>query len=190
MIIKYLKFMLNTIHLITFFLFFYLFSSALFSQTDENTENFNSNEEIRAEFGNWFQVCEKEKNQCVALQFALNVEGERAARFVLEKLNKNDETVADSVITIFIPFESNVPILPNGITLTIDSNDPFNEQFLFCDQLGCTSQFGLTKQGINMLMKGANLTISMVDIRVPNEQYIVDIDLESFDLIYNEIITK
>ena len=51
----------------------------------------------------------------------------------------NTETVADSLITIFVPYEANVPILPNGITLAVDSAEPFTEQFLFCDQLGCTS---------------------------------------------------
>ena len=140
-----------------------------------------------AEYGNWLQICENEKNQCVGVQFALDVQGERAARFIIERLNQNTETVADSLITIFVPYEANVPILPNGITLAVDSAEPFTEQFLFCDQLGCTSQFGLTKQGIELFMTGANLAIYMIDIRNPNNKFIVDVDLENFDKIYDSI---
>ena len=178
---------------INFFLFFFLIyflSYPIFSQNNDNSNILNFNEEIKAEFGNWLQICENEKNQCVGVQFALDVQGERAARFIIERINQNTETVADSLITIFVPYEANVPILPNGITLAVDSAEPFTEQFLFCDQLGCTSQFGLTKQGIELFMTGANLAIYMIDIRNPNNKFIVDVDLENFDKIYDSITPK
>ena len=172
--------------LLVFFLIHFL-SYPIFSQNNDNSNILNSNEEIKAEFGNWLQICENEKNQCVGVQFALDVQGERAARFIIERINQNTETVADSLITIFVPYEANVPILPNGITLAVDNAEPFTEQFLFCDQLGCTSQFGLTKQGIELFMNGANLAIYMIDIRNPNNKFIVDVDLENFDKIYDSI---
>ena len=165
----------------------YFFSHPIFSQNNNNSDILTSNEEIMAEYGNWLQICENEKNQCVGVQFALDVQGERAARFIIERINQNSETVADSLITIFIPYDSIVPILPNGITLAVDSAEPFTEQFLFCDQLGCTSQFGLTKQGIELFMTGANLAIYMIDIRNPNNKFIVDVDLENFNKIYDSI---
>jgi invasion protein IalB len=171
---------------LVFFLIYFLYNP-IFSQNNDNSNILNSNEEIKAEYGNWLQICENEKNQCVGVQFALDVQGERAARFIIERINQNTETVADSLITIFVPYEANVPILPNGITLAVDSAEPFTEQFLFCDQLGCTSQFGLTKQGIELFMTGANLAIYMVDIRNPNNKFVVDVDLENFDKIYESI---
>ena len=174
---------------IVFFLIYFL-SYPIFSQDNNNSDILISNEEIKAEYGNWLQICEKEKNQCVGVQFALDVEGERAARFIIERIIQSTETVADSLITIFVPYEANVPILPNGITLAVDSAEPFTEQFLFCDQLGCTSQFGLTKQGIELFMAGANLAIYMIDIRNPNNKFMVDVDLENFDKIYESIIPK
>ena len=178
------------VHNLVFCIFFCNLNTPGFSQTDENTNLLNSNEEIRAEYGNWIQVCQKGNNQCVGVQFALNVDGDRAARFIIERLKKDTDNLADSLITVFVPFESIVPILPNGIQLVVDNKDPFSEQFLFCDQLGCTSQFGLTKQGIDLFLAGANLSIFMIDIRDPNNKYIVDIDLEDFEKIYNNIITK
>ena len=174
---------------IVFFLIYFL-SYPIFSQDNNNSDILISNEEIKAEYGNWLQICEKEKNQCVGVQFALDVEGERAARFIIERIIQSTETVADSLITIFVPYEATVPILPNGITLAVDSAEPFTEQFLFCDQLGCTSQFGLTKQGIELFMAGANLAIYMIDIRNPNNKFMVDVDLENFDKIYESIIPK
>ena len=174
---------------IVFFLIYFL-SYPIFSQDNNNSDVLISNEEIKAEYGNWLQICEKEKNQCVGVQFALDVEGERAARFIIERIIQSTETVADSLITIFVPYEANVPILPNGITLAVDSAEPFTEQFLFCDQLGCTSQFGLTKQGIELFMAGANLAIYMIDIRNPNNKFMVDVDLENFDKIYESITPK
>lgn len=174
---------------IVIFLIYFL-SYPIFSQDNDNSDILISNEEIKAEYGNWLQICEKEKNQCVGVQFALDVEGERAARFIIERIIQSTETVADSLITIFVPYEANVPILPNGITLAVDSAEPFTEQFLFCDQLGCTSQFGLTKQGIELFMAGANLAIYMIDIRNPNNKFMVDVDLENFDKIYESIIPK
>ena len=174
---------------IVFFLIYFL-SYPIFSQDNNNSDILISNEEIKAEYGNWLQICEKEKNQCVGVQFALDVEGERAARFIIERIIQSTETVADSLITIFVPYEANVPILPNGITLAVDSAEPFTEQFLFCDQLGCTSQFGLTKQGIELFMAGANLAIYMIDIRNPNNKFMVDVDLENFDKIYESITPK
>ena len=51
---------------INFFLVFFLIyflSYPIFSQNDDNSNILNSNEEIKAEFGNWLQICENEKNQ-------------------------------------------------------------------------------------------------------------------------------
>ena len=53
-----------------------------FFTSNDNSDILSSNEEIKAEFGNWLQICENEKNQCVGVQFALDVQGERAARFI------------------------------------------------------------------------------------------------------------
>ena len=181
---------IKIINLFSVFFLIYFSSYPLYSQNNDNSEILNSNEQIKAEFGNWLQICENEKNQCVGVQFALDVQGERAARFIIERIKQNTETVADSLITIFIPYDSTVPILPNGITLAVDSAEPFTEQFLFCDQLGCTSQFGLTKQGIDLFMNGANLAIYMIDIRNPTNKFIVDVDLENFGKVYDSIMPK
>ena len=148
------------------------------------------NEEIRGDFGNWLQVCEKGSNHCVAVQFALDMQGNKAARFVLERLSQSPETPASAIITVFIPFESSIPVLPSGLSFAIDSNDPFTEQFLFCDQLGCTSQFGITDVGIDLLKKGANLTIELTDMRRPDSRYIVDLDLDQFTRIYDKLVSK
>ena len=148
------------------------------------------NEEIRGEFGNWLQVCEKGSNHCVAVQFALDMQGNKAARFVLERLSQIPESPANAIITVFIPFESSIPVLPSGLSFAIDSNDPFTEQFLFCDQLGCTSQFGITDVGIDLLKKGANLTIELTDMRRPDSRYIVDLDLDQFTSIYDKLVSK
>ena len=155
----------------------------------EQVQNFpiNENEEIRGEFGNWLQICVKDTPQCVAVQFALDIQGNRAGRFVLERLSPNADSAADSVVTFFIPFEASIPILPNGLSFTIDSNAPFTEQFLFCDQLGCTSQFGMTAAGMGMLREGANITIQIIDIRDPDSRYIMDLDLDQFMDIYEKL---
>ena len=120
---------IKIINLFSFFFLMYFLSYPLYSQNNDNSGILNSNEQIKAEYGNWLQICENEKNQCVGVQFALDVQGERAARFIIERINQNTETVADSLITIFVPYEANVPILPNGITLAVDSAEPFTEQF-------------------------------------------------------------
>ncbi len=176
--------------IIIFFSLFYFLKIPVFPQTEDNTTLLSSNEEIRAEYGNWLQVCQKENSKCVGVQFALNVDGNKAARFIIERLKEDTDSVAVSLITIFVPFESSIPILPNGITLVVDNNEPFTEQFLFCDQLGCTSQFGLTKQGIELFLAGANLSIFMIDIRDPKNKFVVDIDLDNFETVYNNIISK
>ena len=73
--------------------------------------------------------------------------------------------------------------------MVVDDKEPFSEKFLFCDQLGCTAQFGLTKQGINLFLAGANLSMFMIDIRDPDNNYIIDIDLDNFQTIYDKIIS-
>ena len=179
------KFLLNSF----FCILFYLLKTPVFPQNEENINLLNSNEEIRAEYGNWLQVCQKGNSKCVGVQFALNVDGNKAARLVIERLREDTENLADSLITIFVPFESIIPILPNGINLVVDDKEPFSEKFLFCDQLGCTAQFGLTKQGINLFLAGANLSMFMIDIRDPDNNYIIDIDLDNFQTIYDKIIS-
>ena len=176
------------IFLISVLCFFFINNSLVFPQTEQNADPSNSSEEIRAEYGNWLQVCQKGNTKCVGVQFALNVDGNRAGRFIIERLKYDTENLADSLITIFVPFESIIPILPNGIELVVDNKEPFSEEFLFCDQLGCTAQFGFTKQGIDLFLGGANLSLFMTDIRNPNNKFIVDIDLENFQKIYNNII--
>ena len=173
----------------TIALIFSLIFKHPFLEAQEQQQNSlaSSNEEIRGEFGSWLQVCVKDTSQCVAVQFALDIDGNQAGRFVLERLTPNSENTADSVITFFIPFESGIPILPNGLSFIIDSNAPFTEQFLFCDQLGCTSQFGMTDKGMTLLKEGANLTIQIIDIRDPNSRYIMDLDLDQFTNVYEKI---
>ena len=166
-----------------------LFGNYSHVEAQEQVQNslVNENEEIRGEFGNWLQICVKDTPQCVAVQFALDIQGNRAGRFVLERLPLNTESAADSVITFFIPFEASIPILPNGLSFTIDSNAPFTEQFLFCDQLGCTSQFGMTSEGMLLLREGANITIQIIDVRYPDSRYIMDLDLDQFMDIYQKV---
>ena len=72
----------------------------------------------------------------------------------------------------------------------MDANEPFFEQFLFCDQLGCTSQFGITDKGIDLLKQGANLTIQINDIRDSKSSYIMDLDLDQFIKIYDKLAVK
>ena len=74
------------IFLISVLCFFFFNNSLVFPQTEQNINLVNSNEEIRAEYGNWLQVCQKGNNKCVGVQFALNVDGDRAARFIIERL--------------------------------------------------------------------------------------------------------
>ena len=166
-----------------------LFGSYSHVEAQEQVQNslVTENEEIKGEFGNWLQVCVKDTPQCVAVQFALDIQGNRAGRFVLERLSPKTESAADSVITFFIPFEASIPILPNGLSFTIDSNAPFTEQFLFCDQLGCTSQFGMTDEGMLLLKEGANITIQIIDIRDSASRYIMDLDLDQFREIYEKL---
>ena len=175
-------------------IFVCMFAYALFCiypyvKAQEQVQNslVNENEEIRGEFGNWLQICVKDTPQCVAVQFALDIQGNRAGRFVLERLSPNTDSAADSVVTFFIPFEASIPILPNGLSFTIDSNAPFTEQFLFCDQLGCTSQFGMTDEGMLLLKEGANITIQIIDIRDSASRYIMDLDLDQFREIYEKL---
>ena len=49
------KFLLN----LFFCILFYLLKTPVFPQNEENINLLNSNEEIRAEYGNWLQVCQK-----------------------------------------------------------------------------------------------------------------------------------
>ena len=175
-------------------IFVCMFAYALFCiypyvKAQEQVQNslVNENEEIRGEYGNWLQICVKDTPQCVAVQFALDIQGNRAGRFVLERLSPNTDSAAVSVVTFFIPFEASIPILPNGLSFTIDSNAPFTEQFLFCDQLGCTSQFGMTDDGMLLLKEGANITIQIIDIRDSASRYIMDLDLDQFTEIYEKL---
>ncbi len=161
--------------------------ASAFAQDQSQGSVTDQNEEVRGEFGNWLQVCAKGTDQCVAVQFALDVQGEQAARFVLERLTNNTENPADSVITFFIPFESSIPVLPAGLSFTVDANESFLEQFLYCDPAGCTSQFGITNQGVDLFKQGANLTIQVTDVRNPNSTYIVDLDLDQFTSIYESL---
>ncbi|MDG2355085.1 MAG: invasion associated locus B family protein [Paracoccaceae bacterium] len=180
-----------------FALFFFLLTNSLIlnlslvvAQEQLQESSTKSTEEIRKEFGNWLQVCERDVDHCVAVQFALDVQGRKAARFILDRLTSTAENPADSLITFFIPFESSVPLLLSGVSFAVDSNEPFTEQFLYCDQLGCTAQFGMTDKGIDLLKQGANLTIQIIDIREPNSRYIVDLDLDKFVQIYEELKPK
>ena len=75
-------------YLIHFSVYYFIYLKLPFSSKEENINLLNSNEEIRAEYGNWLQVCQKGNNKCVGVQFALNVDGNRAARFIIERLKK------------------------------------------------------------------------------------------------------
>jgi len=171
-------------------LIFIITSAEAQSQSQTQSEDIEQTEEVRNEFGNWLQVCKKETEKCVALQFALNIQGEKAARFVLERLIQSAENPANSIVTFFIPFESSIPLLHSGLSFRVDANEPFFEQFLFCDQLGCTSQFGITDKGIDLLKQGANLTIQINDIRDSKSSYIMDLDLDQFIKIYDKLAVK
>ena len=52
-----------------------------------------------------FKFVKKVNNKCVGVQFALNVDGDRAARFIIERLKKILIIWQTLLITVFVPFE-------------------------------------------------------------------------------------
>ncbi len=179
-----IKFIVNLRNLLVGVIFF-LGTGSVNAQTPDNNI---ANEELRQKFGEWSQICETSSSKCVIMQFALDVNGNKASRFILEAIKSDtQETQASAVITIFVPFETGIPLIPEGINLLIDQKKPFRESFLFCDKIGCTCQFGITSQGLDLMESGANLNLQFIDIRNTNQVFSMDLDLTRFAEAYDAV---
>ena len=89
-----------------------------------------------------------------------------------------------AIATVLIPFDKSIVHLPSGVILQIDQNQAVKEQYHFCDGNGCNIKFLLTQLAIDLMLKGANMTIKYKDVRELNKIQVMDISLLGFQDLY------
>ena len=158
----------------------------LFSYQPISSEENNSGmaiEVIKETFDDWTQVCNTKTRNCVGVNFPQNSAGTKVARLVFDSIPPaNNKVIA--IATVLIPFDKSIVHLPSGVILQIDQNQAVKEQYHFCDGNGCNIKFLLTQLAIDLMLKGANMTIKYKDVRELNKIQVMDISLLGFQDLY------
>lgn len=133
---------------------------------------------VKSTHGDWQLRCVRAQDgsdPCELYQLLKDAKGNSVAEITMVALPDGQEAVAGA--TIIVPLET---LLPQQLTLAIDTAQPKRYPFTFCAVVGCFARIGFTGAEIEGMKKGAKATVSVVPIVAPDQVVSVDISLKGF----------
>lgn len=145
---------------------------------------------LNAEHGPWELRCfkapkdaeEGSKEACHLFQKLSDDKGNEAGIVEIQRLPKGQKAAAG--VTFTSPLGS---LLTAGVVLRIDSGKATAYQYLFCDEVGCTSRFGLTQAQVTSMRKGANGKITIGSISAPKKPINLKVSLNGFTAAWKSL---
>jgi len=115
------------------------------------------------------------KEVCHLFQKLADENGNEAGIIEIQRLADGQKAAAG--VNFTSPLGS---LLTAGVVMRIDSGKGTPYQYLFCDEIGCTSRFGLTKGQVASMRKGANGKITIGSISAPKKPINLIMSLSGF----------
>lgn len=138
-----------------------------------------------AEHGDWTVRCIKSgeaTDPCELYQLLKDGNGNSVAEISLFHLPPGGEAVAGA--TIITPLET---LLPQMITMKVDSGQSKRYPFTFCAVQGCVSRVGFTAAEIDGLKKGNKAELIIVPAVAPDEKVTLGLSLKGFTAGYDAV---
>ena len=148
---------------------------------DAQQEN-NKSPYIREIHGIWEVRCVKvsEKETCALYQLLKDKNDISVAEINIEILPAGNQAAAG--ITIITPLET---LLTAQLGWSIDANKIRKYPYSWCEQSGCVARFGLTKEDVLAMKKGASGKVSVVSISNPKDPFYLTLSLNGFTAAWN-----
>jgi invasion protein IalB len=140
---------------------------------------------VKSTSGDWDVRCVHAadgKDPCDLYQLLKDEKGNSVARFSLFGLKAGQPAAARA--TVVTPLET---LLPQGVSLQIDTAPAKEYAFLFCTQAGCVSQLGFTADEIAAMKKGQKITMKIVPVAQPDAPVVLTISLKGFTAGYDDV---
>lgn len=140
---------------------------------------------VKSNHGDWQLRCARAKDgsdPCEIYQLLKDAKGNSVAEITMVALPEGKDALAGA--TVIVPLET---LLPQQLTLAIDTAQPKRYPFTFCAVVGCFARIGFTGDEIEGMKKGAKATVSVVPIVAPDQVVSVDISLKGFTEAYEAV---
>ncbi len=142
---------------------------------------------LREQQGTWEVRCAKaaeegQKEACHLYQQLDDEDGNKLAIVEIQRLPEGKKAAAGVIFTS--PLGS---VLTVGVKLRIDTGKVQPYPYLFCDEIGCTSRFGLTGGQVASMRKGANATVTIAAISSPDDPIKLKMSLTGFTAAWNAL---
>lgn len=141
---------------------------------------------VREEHGDWQIRCIRTpsgNDPCQLYQLLEDSEGNAVSEFSLFPLlpPQGDAIAGGNIIT---PLET---LLPQAVTMQIDTGEPRRYPFTFCTQAGCFARIGYSAEDIERFKRGAKATVSVVPVAAPDQRITLDVSLSGFTAGYDAL---
>lgn len=141
-------------------------------------------EKIVAVHKDWQIRCRdgEKETDCFMYQLAKNPQGAPIAEISVVRLDQPDGAVAG--VTIITPLRS---LLTQGIGMKIDNNPIIGYPYLWCAEVGCFVQYGLTAEELAGYKRGVKAELTVVPYQNRANPVTLGLSLAGFTAAYNAL---
>ncbi len=104
-------------------------------------------------------------------------QGAAVAEFSMYGLPGGSDGPAVAGASFMAPLES---LLPAGISMQIDEQDPKGYPFSVCSQAGCLARMGFTAEEVEAMKNGGEVTFMLVPFIAPDQKVALKVSLKGF----------
>ena len=105
--------------------------------------------------------------------------------FRIVSLKDRDNVIAG--VTVTTPLRT---LLPEGLSLQIDTGNRQRYQFAMCDVTGCFVRFGLTENGLDAFRRGNQANVQIVSADRRDAPVILNVSLKGFTAAYKDLLAQ
>lgn len=137
-----------------------------------------------AEHGDWQIRCvraDEGEDPCQLYQLLEDGAGGSVAEVTLTPF-ENEDAVA--LATIITPLET---LLPQGLALSVDGQEPRRFGFDFCTRQGCWVRIPMRQADVDVFRRGRSAVAQIVPVRAPNQTVDVEISLSGFTAAWDAV---
>lgn len=166
-----------------------------FSQTAEGTSEADAQPQdvqigqtyIREAISDWNIRCirgegARAEDTCQLYQLLVDASENPISEFTL--LPAPEESDVAALITVITPLET---VLTEGLILAIDDVALPPRPFIWCNQTGCFSRFGVSQEEVESMKRGAVATVSIVALAAPQRRIEVTASLRGFTAAFDKL---
>lgn len=140
----------------------------------------------RAVHGSWQIKCvTTEPQQCYLFQLIVDENNTPIMEYSLMPVKDETGQGVKLGATLVTPLNT---VLQRGVIMQVDENDPVQQSYSWCAQIGCYARFGITDADISQYRGGNKITTVFFMVRRPDQGIEIPMPLDGFGNAYDELM--